>query len=168
MKNIMLDLETFGQRPGAVIVAIGAVKFGGGALGDEFYARVAAQSGVDVGLHLDASTVLWWLGQDAVARAELQQPAEPIQPVLLEFQNFCAGQDWRVWGNGSDFDNALLAAAYHACLIPLPWKFSNNRCYRTLKSLWPQVVMERTGTYHNALDDARSQARHALQLCPEL
>jgi hypothetical protein len=46
----------------------------------------------------------------------------------------------------------------------LPWKYWRNRCYRTLKNLHPEVPIERTGIYHRALDDARSQAVHAMQL----
>jgi DNA polymerase III epsilon subunit-like protein len=35
----MLDLETLGQKPGSVIVAIGVVKFGNGKIIDSFYGR---------------------------------------------------------------------------------------------------------------------------------
>jgi exodeoxyribonuclease VIII len=67
----------------------------------------------------------------------------------------------RVWGNGSDFDNAILACAYKAVEQPVPWQFWNNRCYRTIKNLFPSIKMIRGGVHHNALDDAKSQARHA-------
>lgn len=46
----------------------------------------------------------------------------------------------------------------------VPWPHWNDRCYRTLKAMRPDVKMERTGTHHNAVDDATSQARHALAL----
>ena len=45
----MLDLETLGNKPGSVIVAIGAVKFGGGEIIDSFYERVDAESCVNLG-----------------------------------------------------------------------------------------------------------------------
>lgn len=61
--NIMLDLETLGNRSGAVIVAIGAVEFHGGEIIKEFYQRVDAESCVALGLKMDVSTVMWWLGQ---------------------------------------------------------------------------------------------------------
>jgi exodeoxyribonuclease VIII len=66
-----------------------------------------------------------------------------------------------VWGNGASFDNAILAQCYRAVGMDFPWKFWNDRCYRTLKNLVLDVPFERTGTHHNALDDARSQAIHA-------
>jgi len=45
-----------------------------------------------------------------------------------------------------------------------PWYFWNDRCYRTMKSLYPQIPMERDGVHHNALDDAISQARHLMAI----
>lgn len=166
MNNIMLDLETLGNKPGAVIVAIGAVRFGGGALGEEFYARIDAQSGVDCGLTLDAGTVLWWMKQGPEARAELLQPGEDLGQMLDAFIDFCApSRDTLVWGNGSDFDNVLLAAAYEKVGMAVPWKFYNNRCYRTLKGLRPEVKLEiAPEARHNALADAQAQARHAMEI----
>jgi inhibitor of KinA sporulation pathway (predicted exonuclease) len=46
-----------------------------------------------------------------------------------------------------------------------PWKFYNDRCYRTLKAMYPHIKMpKRTGTHHNALDDAISQVNHLILL----
>ena len=76
----------------------------------------------------------------------------------------------RLWGNGASFDNAILSTAYELCELETvqPWRFYNDRCYRTVKSLYPEVAMVRTGTYHNALDDAESQALHLLAMKVEL
>lgn len=166
MKNIMLDLETLGNKPGAVIVAIGGVWFGGGELGVDFYQRVDAQSCVDVGLKMDASTVLWWMKQNDDARAELNLPGITLPEALLKFTQFVRLNhcDVLIWGNGSDFDNTIIAAAYEACGLGRPWKFWNNRCYRTVKALKPEFKLEHTGTHHNALDDAKSQARHLMEM----
>ena len=67
-------------------------------------------------------------------------------------------------GNGADFDLPILAAAYAAVGLSVPWKPYNGRCYRTLKNLAPVVKLARPGTHHNALDDARTQAVHAIKL----
>lgn len=169
MNNIMLDLETLGNKPGAVIVAIGAVRFGRGQLGTEFYMRISATDAVGEGLTLDADTVLWWMKQSDAARAELNKPAEYLTTALQEFHSFCEpSKDAIVWGNGSDFDNVILAAAYQTVDYKLPWQFWNNRCYRTVKNLHPNVPMTRTGTAHNALEDAKSQALHLMQMLPNL
>lgn len=169
MKNVMLDLETLGNKPGCVIVAIGAVRFGGGHLFEEFYMRVCAKDAAGEGLKLDVETVLWWMKQSDAARAELNRPGEYLTTALQEFDRFCEPvKDAIVWGNGSDFDNAILAAAYDVVGYEVPWKFWNNRCYRTLKNLRPEIALERMGTAHNALEDAKSQALHLMRMFPEV
>lgn len=74
------------------------------------------------------------------------------------------GPDVKVWGNGADFDNVILGSAYRRLGKSIPWAFYNSRCYRTVKSLQPGCRIERAGTHHNALDDAKSQALHLMRL----
>lgn len=164
MNNVMLDLETMGTRPGSVIVSVGAIEFDpqSARLGRTFYQTCSIASAVDVGLAMDPETVTWWLQQSDNARAELTKAKGDLKSVLAAFKHWL-GQcpaDVRMWGNGSDFDNALLAEAYRIIGEPVCWKFWNNRCYRTMKSLHPNVKLEREGTHHNALDDAIYQAKH--------
>jgi exodeoxyribonuclease VIII len=60
--------------------------FGATGLGDTFYAPVLLQSCVDVGLTIDASTVLWWMRQSDEARsAAFRSDAAPLPEVLLDF-----------------------------------------------------------------------------------
>ena len=168
-ERIMLDIETLGNSPGSVIVSLGAVKFGGGEIRDTFYRRIDAESCVRQGLRMDVSTVLWWMKQGDAARAELNKPAEDLANVLLAFSQWLDPRnEAEIWGNGATFDNVLLAEAYAACRIRRPWKFSNDRCYRTVKALHPHVELTRQGTHHNALDDAASQAKHLMLMLPNL
>ena len=169
MKDIMLDLETMGAGPSAAIIAIGAVAFDPetGALGDEFYEVVDLASSVAEGGRMDPDTILWWLRQSEEARAAINSPATHILKVLKRFSDWVqerAGEEARVWGNGASFDNVILASAYDRAAYHRPWKFWNDRCYRTVKALHPEIKMLRTGTHHNALDDARSQALHLLEM----
>lgn len=63
----------------------------------------------------------------------------------------------------------ILAKVYKQCGWKAPpWRYSNERCYRTLKSMAPHIEIQRTGTHHNAVDDARAQAEHAIRLVKEL
>lgn len=166
MKRVMLDLETLGAAPGSVIVTLAAVTFGGGVVEKEFYRRIDAEHAVSYGLKMDVPTVLWWMRQSEEARQELLLPGENLKDVLREFADWVAGAD-EVWGNGSDFDNVMLAEAYRMAGMALPWKWSRNRCYRTIKNLYPDKPLEvRTGTHHHALEDARSQALHLMELLP--
>jgi hypothetical protein len=162
--QVMLDLETLGHKPGSVIVAVGAVKFGDCQILETFYERVDAESCVAIGLKLDAATVLWWMKQSDAARKELLLPAQPIGYVLGKFSAWLGSGEVEVWGNGASFDNVLLADAYDRAGYPRPWKYFNDRCYRTVKAMHPKVPLLRSGTHHNALDDARTQATHLMQI----
>jgi hypothetical protein len=174
MRDVMVDLETLGTVPGFVILSIGAVAFDEQGLhSQEFYSVIHRPSCEEAFLTVCPRTEKWWEDKEPEAREVLEQSLEltmsqPLKAVLERF-NFYLGrfggrQNVRLWGNGSDFDNAGLACAYDAVEAQPGWSFWNNRCYRTLKNLAPEVEMEREGTYHNALDDARSQARHLLRI----
>lgn len=174
-KHVMVDLETLGSRPGCAILSIGAVEFNHltGKLGEEFYCVVNRKSCAVAGLVEDADTLAWWGRQNAQAQAvikEAGEAADTIADALTRFTAYLSKYGLaqvRVWGNGSDFDNAILAVAFDKAGLKFPWKFWNNRCFRTLKSLNPDVPMPRGGVYHNALDDAKTQANAAIQMMRE-
>lgn len=163
-RQVMVDLETWGTRPGSVIVSIGAVEFRRDGLGEEFYRRVAPGSCMDAGLTVDAPTVEWWLTQGEEARMECVEATASLRSVLEHFAEW-VGPGTRLWSNGPDFDYAMLAAAYRATGLEMPVPHWGSRCYRTLKALNPNhCIAEREGTYHNALDDARHQAAMAREI----
>ena len=170
MQDIMLDLETMGTGPAAAIVAIGAVEFDLGTrqLGRRFYQVVDLKSSVLEGGILDADTVCWWMKQSDAARAVFSAPAQHIMQALRMFGEFagecCGAGDLNIWGNGAAFDNVVLASAFDRSGIQRPWAYQNDRCYRTVKALHPEVSWERVGTAHNALDDAISQAQHLVAM----
>lgn len=170
MKNLMLDTETMGTGPRAALAAIGAVFFDPDTeqVGDRFYIDVDLASSVQLGLTMDPGTVKWWLRQSDEARQAFTRPGLAITDALTLFAHWISQHqkpaDVLVWGNGADFDNVIVAQAYQLAGIALPWAYFNNRCYRTLKSLRPDVELQRVGTHHNAVDDAESQARHAIAL----
>jgi hypothetical protein len=167
----MVDLETLGTVPGCVILSIGAVDFDHIAVGSEtFYGVINTPSCEDAFLTIDKKTKGWWEGQSEEAQKVLHEAATggvPLVRQLEYFNNYLRrlGPDVEVWGNGADFDNAILQVAYDAVGIKPAWKFTKNRCYRTLKNLFPSIALPpRQGTYHPALDDAKTQAAHAVQL----
>lgn len=174
MNNVMVDLETLGITPGSVILSIGAVAFDLATkqLGKEFYVVIDTPSCLDYGLTTDNSTLQWWQNQSDDARKVLDQAksiefSKPLYEALLEFDKFLTGFDInsvQIWGNGSDFDNAMLTCAYAAIDRNIPWKFWNNRCFRTVRSLFPEKHLDRIGTFHNALDDAKTQANHLIKI----
>ena len=163
MNRVMLDLETMGTASDSAIIAIGAVRFNTEGIVDRFYEIVDLQSCIDAGLRVDGSTVVWWMQQADQAREEFTKKGTHINSALQNFSEWI-GDDAEVWGNGANFDNAILSSAYRICCHVLPWKFWNDRCYRTVKALHPKVKLSRVGTYHCAVDDAESQALHLISI----
>lgn len=168
MSNIMIDLETMSTRPDAAIVSIGAVRFNGKEILNKLYIGISLKSSVDMLGDLDTSTILWWMNQAPIARDAITNKDNiHIIEGLNLLSSFIDKYD-KVWGNGSDFDNVILSNAYSNCAIDLPWKYYNNRCYRTIKSLAPGIKIDREGIHHNALDDALSQTKHLVKICDKL
>lgn len=171
--DVMVDLETRGNKPGCQIVSIGAVYFDHetGELSDEMYVVVNQDGQEELGLHEDHDTMAWWAKQSKEAREALEtstlNEGAQLEDALEQLKEFLSAPglpDVRVWGNGSDFDAPILTVAYMACQEHAPWNFWNSRCFRLLKSMLPSIKMSRSGTAHNALDDARTQAEHACKL----
>ena len=112
---------------------------------------------------------MFWMQQEAAAREALQHAPLCIHEALSRFSvwvnpEHAIPNDIVVWGNGANFDNAIMTNAYSITTSLPPWQFYNDRCYRTVKNLYPDIKLERIGTLHNAADDARSQAMHLLAI----
>jgi exodeoxyribonuclease VIII len=169
--NVMIDLETMGNSSTAAIIAIGAVEFSKDGLGREFYTTVNLGSAVAAGLTMDASTVLWWMEQSDAARKAAIAAGRCPRPLATALGSLSQWMpvDAEVWGNGATFDNVILTNAYKSVGLTRPWPFWTDRCFRTLKNLYPHIgAPERTGTHHNALDDAKFQALHAIEIFKEM
>jgi len=177
-KDVMIDLETLDTRPGAVILSLGAVFFDPvKGLGDAFHLIISRADSELMGLTVSADTLAWWEKQSDEAKKTLHAASSvaALEPsaVFGEFNKFLSRAEGgaskvKLWGNGSDFDNVLLIAAYEAAGVKPNWRYYNHRCFRTLKKLAPAVKVDRQGTYHNALDDAKTQAEHAIKIYQHL
>lgn len=166
---VMLDLETLGTGPNSAIISIGACSFDEGHIVSTFHAIIDKQTCFELGCTFDQSTIDWWENQSDEAKAASYNATEtvPVKEALLAFADWMKGKG-TIWGNGSDFDNAMLAELYNKAGMDLPWKFWNNRCYRTMKNMFPDVKMVRHGTHHNAVDDAITQAKHLMSILNRL
>jgi len=161
-QHVMLDLETMGTSHDAAIVAIGAVEFDKDGIKSEFYETIDLNDSAKYG-EIGASTVLWWMSQNDGARSEITSADKTLYNALMMFDQWLP-KNACVWGNGSDFDNVILANAYDALGMHQPWLLKNNRCFRTVKNMQPKLKLERIGTYHNALDDASYQCTYLRML----
>ena len=116
---------------------------------------------------MDASTVLWWLTQDADARnaaAFSGRGAAPIEEALLRLADFVRQHSdpkhTQVWSNGSDFDLVILSTAYRLLHIDRPWPYWASRCFRTEKNRRRDIAGPAPTLKHHALADAIAQAEH--------
>ena len=162
--HLMLDIETMGNKSNSAIVSIGAVEFDikTGKTGKEFYRNVSLKSSIDLGLNIDADTVMWWMNQSDDARKSLtNEKAISINEALLDFSNFC-NKDYQIWGNSARFDLGLMQDAYNKAILPITWDFRKERCVRTLVSFKPEIKknLEFKGTAHNALADCYNQIEY--------
>jgi hypothetical protein len=175
--EVMLDLETLGTKPGCPVLSIGAVFFNRqtGLLGAEFYCAIYSKDQAARGLVASADTIAWWKEQSAEARTVIQLAGKLAtstrMPLALDqFTAFLESskggiKNVKIWGNGSDFDQPILSKCFDVVGMKQPWEFWNNRCFRTMKAMLPKPVVaaKRIGVYHNALDDAKTQAVYLLE-----
>lgn len=160
MRDLMIDIETLGSRPGSAVLSIGAVTFNAdtGLMGEEFYAAIAPESAVSVGLTTDVATMIWWMKQSDEARQAAFSGDRPIKAALTDLADYVRRVDAsRVWAKPPSFDLILLEAAFAACNIEVPWHFRAHRDCRTIFDL-TGTLQPYFGTAHNALDDAKGQA----------
>lgn len=172
-EDLMLDLETMGMPPTGAIIGLGACFFDlkTCTIGPTFYRAVNLATSVRDGGTLTPSTIMWWMGQSQEARDAVRFSATDIRTVLTEFAEFISEhsrvQDVRPWGNASSFDLTLLGGAYTRTGMKAPWYFTNERCFRTVRCMYPAVEYnpDDKGTdAHNALADAIFQAKHLFSI----
>lgn len=177
MHHVMLDLETTGTTPGCGILSIGAAEFSPAPGPDARFhaADISRASCLRAGLVEDRATLAWWANQvDSLILHRCEgENGMPIGDALHQLafwlmQVSPLAKDLLVYGNGADFDLPILAEAYRRCGLRTPWLPYSGRCYRTLKNLRPTIALERVDKHHNALDNATSQAEHAVRLMNEL
>jgi exodeoxyribonuclease VIII len=170
-RKIMVDIETMGDGSDAAIIAIGAVEFGVEGLRMGYYDMIDLESSMKAGLSVSAGTIIWWMQQSEDARSLFNcETRGNLKQVLSEFGEWVkdkrglAEEPIEMWGNGSDFDNVVLHNAYDKCNLDTPWNFRENRCYRTMKNMYPNIEAEKAGSAHCAIDDAKSQALHLIKI----
>ncbi len=125
---------------------------------------------MDVGLIVNASTIMWWMQQNEQARKDFsERKSMSIKEALLEFSNFC-NTEYQIWGNSARFDCGILQNAYNKIGIPIPWDFRKERCVRTLVSFKPEIKdnTEFTGTRHNSLSDCYFQVEYCSKIYKHL
>lgn len=178
--HISIDLETLDTKPSALVLSCGLVAFNPytGEILDRDYTRfVGLDEQVARGRTISAATVQWWAAQSDEARRVLTDSDEfgndaafGLARIRDFFRKHADALDG-VWGNGADFDNAILGSLFESFGQQRPWNYGLNRCLRTLKNLaLPKTFVKpaRVGTHHHALDDAEYQANYVSAIVKAL
>ncbi|TLJ12698.1 exonuclease [Escherichia sp. E3659] len=175
--HLMIDLETMGKNPDAPIISIGAIFFDPqtGDMGPEFIKTVDLETAGGI---IDRDAIKWWLKQSREAQSAILVDEIPLDDALLQLREFIdenSGEFFvRAWGNGANFDNVILRRSYERQGIPCPWRYYNDRDVRTIVELGKALEFDARaaipfeGVPHNALDDARHQAKYISAIWQKL
>lgn len=179
-QHIVLDLETLSTQPHAAVLSIGTVALDArGQVVNEFHVPLDPFAyGSQPGRHIEVETLEWWGKQSAEARAasidaSCKASAADALRMFSAWVGLNANPDEvKVWGNGSSFDNVILASLYKQTTtlgLPPPWRYWNDRDMRTIIDMFPEAkhVGPFEGIKHHALHDARHEAKQlakALEL----
>lgn len=189
--SLMIDFETLSLKDNAVLLSLGACAFdpATGEIVSTFYAAIDPRT--QHGRDISASTVLWWLEQDEAARKKITQAVKntdaldamldvetpeanelaenaciPINHAAMAFIAYVESlgqENVECWSNGA-VDHTWLQSLMDYTGYKNPIKFWNQRDYRTMKALHPDVECTALGQLHNALDDAMRQAHHTVKI----
>jgi len=156
--HVMIDIETLGRDADAPILQIGLVRFDSDDLHEEIETTVSLASNEEIGQWgVEADTLRWWLEQDAAdsvltGGGDIEDALQTVVGATLDAD--------AVWACSPKFDCAILEHAYEQIGWGVPWEFYDLADVRTLREWsphWPD--REQEGPEHDALADARHQAR---------
>ncbi|EGO6180399.1 exonuclease, partial [Escherichia coli] len=175
--HLSVDLETMGTNPNAPINSIGGTFFdpATGEMGPEFSKAIDLETSGGI---IDRKTIKWWAKRSREAQSAIFTDEISLDVALRLFIEFIeknsGGCFVQVWGNGANFDNVILRRSYERQGIPCPWLYYNDRDVRTIVELGNAIgfdvrmAIPFEGVPHNALDDARHQAKQVSAIWQKL
>ncbi|EOT8010663.1 3'-5' exoribonuclease, partial [Escherichia coli] len=175
--HLSVDLETMGTNPDAPINSIGGKFFdpATGEMGPEFSKAIDLETSGGI---IDRKTIKWWAKRSREAQSAIFTDEISLDVALRLFIEFIeknsGGRFVQVWGNGANFDNVILRRSYERQGIPCPWPYYNDRDVRTIVELGNAIgfdvrmAIPFEGVPHNALDDARHQAKQVSAIWQKL
>ena len=171
---ISLDIETLSTNKNAVVLAIGATTISlDGSPEKTFYARLDPQEQIDMGRHVSASTIRWWMQQSNAAQVTTFDGVTVKAATALELLTAWLAEEGSppIYTNGPAFDAAILESLAEDLKMRAPWSHRQNRDLRTVEEsilltsdefLHERFYARKERVYsnmvaHNALDDAKAQ-----------
>jgi len=166
--HFLLDWETLDTRPEAVVLSCNIMQFDPATdtaheqLQLTFAAELIEEQ-LNAGRTVSSSTLEFWMVQGLKAREGLYEGTRlyPMHVALRELTKFVSGtmvtaqaEDARIWGNGADFDVAILNSLCKQFEVPSPFRYNSSRCARTVMAAYPDLkVRAPTGLAHHPYYD---------------
>ena len=140
--DIVVDIETLGNKPGCAIFQIAALAFNI-YTNDEIdcFNQIANIENDDCFLNVSGSTLKWWLNTDKELLTELLNKGTCSSKELIDhFWKWLTNitneyENVYLWGNGILFDNNILKVAIEDLGLNYPINFRQDRDIRTLIEL---------------------------------
>ena len=171
--DLMIDLETFDNKPTAAIIQIGLCAFcraGDPTAGVKTLLIEVDPKSYDNTTSLD--TLMWWMQQNEAARNAVCNPDSSMSAfeaakIVNRFVHMnCTSDQLNAWALGANFDFPIIEHMYRQVGVSTPWKYSGVRCSRTFIEMLGITKDKRTvaEVAHRADCDAEAQARD-VQRC---
>ncbi len=178
--NIVLDIETLGNFPGAVVIEIGAAAFvskhGSTCLWPEeqmwtFSRAVNRKASQKLGFRTADDNWIWWkrnfrrtlqaILSDGESKPQTCHPRHVLNDFNAWIKQLPRCNRTIFWGNGPEYDMSILQPYFDVLSVPLPWTYTQLASLRSLQALCPDfaapdIVNEMP---HRAVSDAIREAK---------
>lgn len=172
--DIMVDIETLGNRNDCCIFQIAAVGFDieTGKI-TEFYNEKADISKTKGFINVTGETLKWWLNTDATLLTKLLNQGEMSEDeLIISFNKWMTSisslYELHFWGCGILFDNNIIRNAFEKRGLTYPVAYNKDRDVRTILEIAAKKTNQtekefRTSCYeegrtiHDAYDDCLQQ-----------
>ena len=173
MYAVMIDIETLGTHPGAIVLSVGITGFNRGMkeVYETEYIELDTGEQYNLGMTADPRTVAWWMSQGEVAKRVFEEGKKTPVSELIAYMNELGWENVEVWCNGTSFDFPILRELFKRFGHEAPWKYWMERDMRTVKALagdthWAKHKVEALVPHH-AGEDSRSQAQTLVAVLRE-
>lgn len=172
IRRAMIDIETLGTKPGCVVLEIGIVcnfqnPYDASGNPGDWSADIHVDIAQQPDALIDPATLRWWMGHaaafDRLVQAQLTGKAVAPTSAIDTLAVMLRSVD-EVWANSPSFDCAILVDFVDRYAGAVPWRYVQERDFRTARALRPDVPYERPADAHSALADATAQAEHLKKL----
>lgn len=155
MNRLMLDFET---------LDMGAVVFNEQSVIAGLSLKIDQQSCLDLGCTISEDTVEWWAKQSNEAKAAAFGGTTNIRDAMEQLiQLYIDEECIEIWSQGALADIRWANNVLTKLQLQKPWEYYQEMCSRTLLKYSPQTLgIPRTGTHHDAYNDAFFQAQNII------